>query len=390
MEKNLPKEKLLILKIRKNFEKINQNSLDFLKNQKLRINKREKQIEYLDSLFKPTPLPISIMSNEVIKSSLNNHFSINNEIGLNNQFYHTKDTFYKTTHSKFNFPRINTSPNKNNLNTYERMKNYKVILKKRKSLLPEEKIKRFIRQSGFAYIPIKKIEEKKINKNEVGEINLDEKNNININDNNDKDKKNKNEKNNNIEKKNTFKNKNSGKINLKNDKNNNTFIEDIMNSNRTKNQIDDNKKELNKKIKNKKMDFEYYLKMQSKAEIILKPKIGDNSNDLVNYINAIQGIRENLIIDILSEINKAENRYNKEKPEVDANFNVRDKGLNIHKWKNIFLLRDYQKYFLDGLKGKISNNNYKQMQKKFIQIQNVCFSEGKRHFQSIKNINFSE
>ncbi len=374
-----PKEKLMILKIRKNIEKINKSSLDYLKNQELRIFKREKEIEYLDSKFKPAP--IDIISNQVIKSS------------LNNQFYHTRDTFYKTTNSKFSFPRLKTNPNTstlNTLNTYDRMKKYKVILKKKKGILPEEKIQRFIRQSGFTYIPKIKLEEKKLNENNIildGDNNNIDKNNNDINDKEKNNNKTDKIKDNNTSNKNIIKNKNNAKLNIKIDMNNN-YIEDKINSNRTKNLED--KKQLNMKIKNKKMDFEYYLKMQSKAEIILKPKIGDNSRDLVNYINAIQGIRENLIIDILSEINKAENRYNKEKPEVDANFIVRDKGLNVHKWKNIFSLRDYQKYFLDGLKGKISNNNYKQMQRKFRQIQNVCFSEGKTHFQVIKNINYSE
>jgi hypothetical protein len=227
------------------------------------------------------------------------------------------------------------------------MKKYKVVFKKKKDILPEEKIKKFLHQSGFTYIPSR--------------MNADDPKGM-ANDKNNKDK-----------------------LNGKYDKNN--IDEDRINSNRTKKE---DKKEFKKNIKNKKMDFEYYLKMQSKAEIFLKPKIGDNSNDLVNYINAIQGIRENLIIDILSEINKTENRYNKEKPEIDANFSVKDKGLNVHKWKNIFYLRDYQKYFLDGLKGKISNSNYRQMQRKFFQINHVCFSEGKSHFNDVKNINFSE
>ena len=304
MKMGKAKEKLMPKK-RNNLETINKTYLDNLKNQYLRIYQREKEIEYLDSLFKPTP----IMSNKLIKSS------------FNNQFYHTKDNFYKTNNSNYNLPRINTTPNYNTINRYDRMKNYKVIFKKKKDLLPEEKIKKFLYQSGFTYIPtkIKLEQEKKLNDINTDNTNNGEKNN-NINkeekNNNIKDKNNKNEKikeNNNIEKKHSFSLKNNVKLNIKNDISNNNINEDKINSNRTKNQMD-NKKELNKKIKNKNMDFEYYLKMQSKAEIILKPKIGDNSNDLVNYINAIQGIRENLMTDILSEINKTENRYNKEKP----------------------------------------------------------------------------
>ena len=360
-------EKLMIIKIRKNIEKMNQTNLNLLKKQESRILRREKEIEYLDKLYNPAP--IVIMSNKIIKSS------------LNNQFYRTKDTFYKTIDSKFNLPRLNKKSNNNTEeNAFNRMKKYKVILKKKKDILPEEKIKRFLYQSGFSYIPKRNNfeEEKKLNIK-----NIENNNEVNNNQDNKNDI---NKENNNLGHKNNPKNKNNIKLNIKIDSNN--FGEDKINSNRTKNLED--RKELNKKIKNKNMDFEYYLKMQRKAEIILKPKIGDESTDLVNYINAIQGIRENLIIDILSEINRAENRYNQEKPEVDSNFLVKDKGLNVHKWKNIFFLRDYQKYFLDGLKGKISAGNYRQMLRKFIQIQNVCFSEGKTHFQVIKNINFSE
>ena len=359
-----PKEKLMLLKINRNLEKMNSTSLDLLKKQESRILKREKEIDYLDKLFKPEP--IVLISNKIIKSS------------LKNQFERTKETFYKTINSKFNLPRVNTNPNINKLSSFNRMKKYKVILKKKKELLPEEKIKRFLYQSGFSYMPK--------DSNIDGQI-LKDKNILNNKkEYNEKEFQNEKTKENNIGNKNILKSKN-GNIILKTDTSIN--VDDKINSNRTKNQIDD-RKELNKRIKNKKMDFEYYLKMQSKAEILLKPKIGDESNDLVNYINAIKGIREKLIIDILSEINKTENRYNKERPEVDANLIVRDKGLNIHKWKNIFFLKDYQRYFLDGLKGKISMGNYRQMLRKFNQIQRICFSEGKTYYQVTKDINFSE
>ena len=50
--------------------------------------------------------------------------------------------------------------------------------------------------------------------------------------------------------------------------------------------------------------------MQTKAESILKPKLGDHSTDLIEYIKAIKGIRENIIENIIQEINNAENRFN--------------------------------------------------------------------------------
>ena len=69
---------------------------------------------------------------------------------------------------------------------------------------------------------------------------------------------------------------------------------------------------------------------------------------------------------------------------------AKNKSLNEHKWKNLFYLKDYQKFFLDGLKEKISEENYRQMERKFRQIYNACFSESKRHFNTFKDITFSE
>ena len=371
MKVETPEEKYMLQKINKDLEKMNKTNLNHLKNHELRIYQREKEIEHLDALYRPTP----IMSNELIKSS------------FNKQFYKTKNTFFKNSKKKYNLPRLNTNPNFKTLNTYKRMKNYKLSLKKKKSLKSEEKIKKFLGESGFKFIPsnlffngenitMNNFQRYNKNNNERKSIYLNMNSNL-------MDKNNKTEKKNN---KNQFKKRNSTNYIF-----NNNYMQDKMNinSNKGKNQIDDRKEINNKNRENKKI-FEYYLQMQSKAEILLKPKIGDNSNDLINYIKAIQGIRENLIGEILTEINKAENRYNKENPEEDINFVVKDKGLNIHKWKNLFYLKDYQKFFLDGLKGKISTNNYNQMQRKFRQIQHVCFSEGKKHFNHVKNLDFPE
>ena len=165
MKMKTPKEKLMILKIRKNLEKMNNNNLDYMKEKEKRIIHREKEIEYLDSLFKPSP--IAIMTNRILKSSLNKQFS------------KTKDTFYKTINSKFNFPKIKSIP-ENNLNAYNRMKKYRVIFKKKKGIKPEDKIKRFLNQSGFLYNPKKnKLNEEKklINKENEKENNINEKNN---------------------------------------------------------------------------------------------------------------------------------------------------------------------------------------------------------------------
>ena len=296
-------------------------------------------------------------------------------------------------------PRLNANSNDKTIDTYKRMKNYKVTFKRNRNINSEEKIKRFLGESGFNYHPSKYYLEEKLiiqndekNKKNDNLQNIDNENNKIIN--GDKDKNN-----NNIEKiKDNKDNKGNNSIGNKININNRNAIKYIKKSNnaqdktnlvKTKYEVEE-KSELNNKIRSKKMNFEYYLQMQSRAEILLKPKIGDDSNDLINYIKAIKDIRQNLITYILSQINKTENRFNKEKPEVDINLVAKNKSLNEHKWKNLFYLKDYQKFFLDGLKGKISTNNYNQMQRKFRQIQHVCFSEGKKHFNHVKNLDFPE
>ena len=356
MKMKTPEEKSMMLKIDKDIEKMNKSNLNYLKNTQKRILKRIDEIEYLDALYKPAP----IMSNEYIQST------------ISNQFYHTKGSFYKKENKNKNkkLPRLNTNPNFRTLDTYQRTKKYKVVLKKKRDVLSEEKIKQFLGQAGFEYIPSKL----KFEKEEKLKFKENENNNNN-----------KNYMENNGTTKNITNGKNKKRRSSAFEINNSNLIDDKMNIHRVK-----TRKDFQKKDKSKKLNFEYYLKMQTKAEIKLKPKIGDQSKDLINYIRAIQGIRETLIADIIEEINQTENRYNIEKPEVDSHFVVRDKGLNIHKWKNLFYLKDYQKFFLEGLKGKISNGNYRQMERKFRQIQHVCFSEGKMHFNNAKNFKISE
>ena len=357
MRMKTPEEKSMISKINKDIEKMNKSNLNYLKNTYKRILKRVEEIDYLDSLYKPAP----IMSNEYIQST------------FTNKFYRTKGSFYKKENKNKNkkLPRLNTNPNFRTLDTYKRMKKYKVVLKKKRDVLSEEKIKQFLGQSGFEYIPSK--------------LKFDKEEKIHFKDN--ENNNNKNYMENNGINKIVSGGKNKRRKSSAFEISNSNLIDDKININRVKNHLD-HRKDFQKKDK-KKLNFEYYLKMQSKAEIKLKPKIGDESNDLINYIRAIQGIRESLISDILEEINKTENRYNIERPDVDAHFVVKDKGLNIHKWKNLFYLKDYQKFFLEGVKGKISNGNYKQMERKFRQIQHVCFSEGKMHFNNVQNLKFS-
>ena len=138
----------------------------------------------------------------------------------------------------------------------------------------------------------------------------------------------------------------------------------------------------------KKYDFNGYLKLQSKAESRFRPRYGDNSLDLVNYIQKVSNIRRYLIKDILDEIRGAENRFNVEKPEDDSNFKSKDKNLIDNRWKNSFSLEEYQQFFMKNLKGKISSVNYRQMLKKFRQISLMCFSEGNNNYSLIKRLDY--
>ena len=148
-----------------------------------------------------------------------------------------------------------------------------------------------------------------------------------------------------------------------------------------------NNHHVNKK-EEKKYDFDSYLKLQSKAEIRFRPRFGDNSLDLVNYINRVSNIRKNVVKDILDEIRGVENRFNVEKPEDDSNFKSKNKNLIDNRWKNSFSLEEYQQFFMKNLKGKISSMNYRKMLKKFRQISLMCFSEGNNNYSSIKRLDY--
>ena len=316
-----------------NLQDIEIKDLLFMKNQKTRIQEREEKIKYLESLFKYTPKTIS------------NNIKSESNIKTNSKKKSNKN---KNLHLKL--PKINIIDN-NTMNSYERMKNYKVFFHKKRNNTLDSKVKNILIKSGFSY-------------------NLHNNNEFIITNQNDNQKKKKS-----IAKK-------SKKIDeLKNDIIQ-KFVEESPKTQKPKREPD--KIEINEQTKYKKIKFDDYLKMQAKAESMLKPKLGENSTDLIEYIKAIQGIRLNIIENIIKDINNAENRFNKEKPSDDSNFNVMDKTIYIHKWKNLFFLRDYQRFFLKGLKGKISNNNFYQMQKKFLEINSICFAESKG--QQIKNI----
>lgn len=143
-----------------------------------------------------------------------------------------------------------------------------------------------------------------------------------------------------------------------------------------------------KKDEIKKYSFNNYLKMQDRAEIKFKPRYGDTSNELVNYINKVSRIRKQVIDDVVNEISKkAENRYNSENPKVDFNFHSKEKILIDNRWKNAYSLNEYQKYFLKRLEGKVSSKYYREMLKNFHQISLLCFSEGNLNLSTIKSLN---
>lgn len=137
----------------------------------------------------------------------------------------------------------------------------------------------------------------------------------------------------------------------------------------------------------KKYDFDSYLKLQSAAEIKFKPRFGDSSNLLVNYIQKVSDIRKKIVDDVLDDIKRnTENRYNLEKPNIDFNFRSKDKNLIDNRWKNTYSLDEYQRYFIKNLRGKISDMSYLNMVKKFQKISLICFSEGNLNRNAIKRL----
>ena len=181
-------------------------------------------------------------------------------------------------------------------------------------------------------------------------------------------------------------------------------IQKTKNSSNSKNQTHSNlpsesskKKSKNKKNKKQglfystteeddddKLSFKKYMKLQSIADARFRPRLGDTSYDLVNYIKKIDGIRKGVVNNLINQINNVENRYNIEKPKEDSKFNTKMQGLYHHKWKNIFSLRNYQELFSENLKGKISSQNYEIMIKNFKDIFLMCFSSGSTNFTKVK------
>ena len=120
------------------------------------------------------------------------------------------------------------------------------------------------------------------------------------------------------------------------------------------------------------------------ADLKFRPRLGESSYDLVNYIKKIDGIRKGVVNDLVKQINNVENRYNVERPKEDSRFNTKMQGLYQHKWKNIFSLREYQELFSENLKGKISSKNYEIMNKNFRDIFLMCFASGNNNLAKIK------
>ena len=282
--------KYLISKTINDIEKMNMRHINSLSNYEYQILKREKEIEQIDLM-----LGINSKKRDSLKSNMNN-------LGFK--------TFYNARPRKLSLPQ---------LNSYERMKNYQIKIKKGKSFKPKDN-RDLIIEKFFSKL----------------------RHHHNI----------------------------KGLNSLFNDKN------IINNDNKALSLIkEDSKISIDKKI-----SFDDYNKIQAKADILLKPKMGHSSDDLVKYIHSIQIIRQDLIKEIIDEINNAENRYNKEIPEKDTIFDTKNNNLSIYKWKNCFPLTDYQKFFLKGLKGHISEGNFNKMKNKFIEIHKKCFTPSKLIF----------
>ena len=141
---------------------------------------------------------------------------------------------------------------------------------------------------------------------------------------------------------------------------------------------------LDKNIEN--INFEDYLRIQSKIESRFRLCTDDDLTELLNFMKKINEIRQNLMEKEVDKILNTDDRYNDEIPEEDTKINLEDKGLLSHKWKNIFSLQEYQNFFLDELKGKISSLNYRAMLKKFKQISKICFSSGHVNYGAIQRI----
>ena len=91
-------------------------------------------------------------------------------------------------------------------------------------------------------------------------------------------------------------------------------------------------------------------------------------------------LKKQVYTDLVEASKEAEDRYNKEIPDLDSDLTSKDKNLVENKWKNSFYLDEYQQFFMRNLKGKISSMNYRQMTQKFREITSMCFRPGNEHF----------
>ena len=133
------------------------------------------------------------------------------------------------------------------------------------------------------------------------------------------------------------------------------------------------------KMNEKKINFDEYIQLQSKAEMRLRPKFGDESYNLINYINNIKSIRKDLLTEIYDDIQKLSAEHSEKELKFDLNFIPVDKALIKYKWKNVFTLEEYQNFFLDNIKGKISGISYNQLNKKFKEIKYLSQHSRKKH-----------
>lgn len=259
--------------------------------------------------------------------------------------------------------------NYKDINSFERMKKYKIIFKKnlkKNEPRKEDKLFKFLRENGLHY-------SLSANKYVLNESDSDF-----------------------IAHKNKYRNryivveKDDSKIESPLPVKNNEEKEERQNHNSNKKPTNKEKQPLyfystTEQDDEDKMSYKKYMKMQQIAEMKLKPKYGDFTNDLINYVKKIENIRKGVVKNLVEDIeNKVENRYNSERPKEDSKIDTKEQELVHHKWKNLFSLRDYQELFINSLQGKISEKSYSAMMKNFKEISLICFADGNLNFNKLR------
>lgn len=132
-------------------------------------------------------------------------------------------------------------------------------------------------------------------------------------------------------------------------------------------------------------NFSRFQQLVTKSEFKIRPdRNWEKAEVFLKYINELNNLGKNMIEKELTPLENLENRYNREHPGEDAQIKLDNKALVEHLWKNYFSLSEYQNFFLDHLKGKVSTLTYADMLKEFRIISQICFYKGKVNYGLIK------